>query len=346
MTLIAPTWTADSLYEKLKGIAIESPGCKYTLERCRTLVPTINRILELKAQKNAVILAHTYVHPDILYTVADYVGDSYGLAKQAMATEATTIVFPAVRFMAETAKILSPQKTVLDPNRNGGCSLADSITAQDAHALRKQYPDHTFVCYINTTAAVKAACDVCVTSSNVYKIMAAIPNNNIYFLPDKLMGENVRKYLEAQGIRKNIVLYDGTCYVHEEFDAEHIAFVRENYPNATILVHPECKPSVVEKADVVGSTTVMVDYVKAHAHEKKPFMLVTECGVTARLQVELPEARIVGNCIMCRYMKSNSLEDIARVLSAPKPEEIVELSDEVTKGAQMCLEAMFYYAER
>ena len=179
--------TAEQIYEKLKDIHVGNPVCQFTKENCELLLPIIERIENLKREKNAIILAHNYVAPQIFYSVADYTGDAYGLSKKAKESDADVIVFSAVRFMAETAKILNPGKTVLDPNPNGGCSLADGITESDVIKLREQFPDHTFVCYINTTAAVKAQCDVCVTSSNVYKIIEKIPNEKIYFLPDKLM---------------------------------------------------------------------------------------------------------------------------------------------------------------
>ena len=208
--------TAEKLYEKLKAIHVGNPICQFTKENCELLLPAIERIEKLKHEKNAIILAHNYVAPQIFYSVADYTGDSYGLSKKAKESDADVIVFAAVRFMAETAKILNPKKIVLDPNPNGGCSLADGITNNDVINLRQQFPDHTFVCYINTTASVKAECDVCVTSSNVYKIIEKIPNDKIYFLPDKLMGENVIQNLKKKGVKKNIELCEGTCYVHKE----------------------------------------------------------------------------------------------------------------------------------
>ena len=216
--------TANALYDKLKNIRVDNPLCTYTLEKCERLIPLVNEILELKKEKNALILAHSYVHPDILYTVADHVGDSYGLSLKAKEATEDLIVFPSVRFMAETAKILNPNKTVIDPNPNGGCSLADSITGGDVRRLRKAFPDYTFVCYINTTAEVKAECDICVTSSNVYSIIENLPNDKIYFLPDKLMGQNVQN---ALGNTKTIELYDGSCYVHEEFSAADVRFLKQ-----------------------------------------------------------------------------------------------------------------------
>ncbi|QVL57095.1 MAG: quinolinate synthase NadA [Simkaniaceae bacterium] len=331
---------AESLYDKLKNIKVDNPLCNYTLERCERLIPLVEEIEALKQEKNALVLAHSYVHPDILYTVADHVGDSYGLALKAKEATEKVIVFPAVRFMAETAKILNPKKMVIDPNPNGGCSLADSITADDVYALREKYPDHTFVCYINTTAAVKAACDVCVTSSNVYKIIENIPNNKIYFLPDKLMGENVQN---ALGSIKDIKLYDGSCYVHEEFTADEVHLLRQSHPNLSVLAHPECTQSVIKEADVVGSTSQIVNYVKEHKAEPNPFLILTECGITSRLQVENPGLNLVGSCMMCRYMKSNSLELIRNALKNTLPSQIISIDPEDQRGALSCINNMFNY---
>ena len=335
--------TAQGLYEKLKNIRVGNPVCRFTEENCQLLLPTIRRIEELKQEKNAIILAHNYVAPQILFGVADHTGDSFGLSKVARDSTADVIVFASVRFMTETAKILNPDKTVLDPNPNGGCSLADGISEWDVRRLRAQYPDHTFVCYINTTAAVKAQCDVCVTSSNVHKIIERIENDKIFFLPDRLMGENVIKFLEAKGIKKQIDVYDGTCYVHEEYAPESIDQVRRNFPGAEVLVHPECQPSVVDKADYVGSTTGMLNHVRKSKGDT--FFLLTECGLTGILQSEFPHKNFVGSCTSCRYMKSNSLEDILNVLENPRPQNTIELSSEVQQKALQCLERMFEYAE-
>ena len=191
--------------------------CQYSLRKCEELVPVINEINELKEEKNAVILAHSYISPEIIYGVSDFVGDSYKLSRDALATSASTIVFVAVRFMGETAKILNPEKEVLVPAVLDGCSLADSIQADTVRDLRRQYPDYTFICYINTTAQVKAECDITVTSANVYKVAKNIPNDKIYFLPDKFMGQNLKNYMERQGIKKDIKFFSGTCYVHEDY---------------------------------------------------------------------------------------------------------------------------------
>ena len=335
--------TAEKLYEKLKAIHVGNPICQFTKENCELLLPAIERIEKLKHEKNAIILAHNYVAPQIFYSVADYTGDSYGLSKKAKESDADVIVFAAVRFMAETAKILNPKKIVLDPNPNGGCSLADGITNTDVINLRQQFPDHTFVCYINTTASVKAECDVCVTSSNVYKIIEKIPNDKIYFLPDKLMGENVIQNLKTKGVNKNIKLWEGTCYVHEEYQPEGIDQVRKNFNGIEVLVHPECSSAVVNKADYVGSTSQMLNHVRKS--DRDSFFLLTECGLTGVLQSEFPQKTFAGGCTMCKYMKSNSLEDILNVLENPSPQNIIKINLDTQKRALQCVNRMFEYAD-
>ena len=194
--------TAQELYEKLQHVTASGSTCKYTLEKCEELAPKLNEINELKKEKNAVILVHSYVDPEIVYGIADYTGDSYALSKNAVEADADIIVFVAVKFMGETAKILNPTKDVLIPSELNGCSLADSITGDDIRKLKEQYPDYTYVCYINTTADVKAECDVCVTSGNVYNIVENLPTDKIFFLPDKLMGLNIIDEMKRRGVEK------------------------------------------------------------------------------------------------------------------------------------------------
>ena len=282
--------------------------CQYSLRKCEELVPIINEINELKEEKNAVILAHSYISPEIIYGVSDFVGDSYKLSRDALTTSASTIVFVAVRFMGETAKILNPEKEVLVPAALDGCSLADSIQADTVRDLRRQYPDHTFICYINTTAQVKAECDITVTSANVYKVAKNIPNDKIYFLPDKFMGQNLKNYMERQGIKKDIKFYSGTCYVHEDYGIDDILKIKLEYPDAKIVSHPECNSAIVDNSDFVGSTEQMLGFMKKTS--SKQFLMLTECGLSARLQSEFPDKQLVGSCTMCKFMKSNTLEDI------------------------------------
>jgi len=334
--------TAAQLYEKLKNIRLGASVCQYSLRKCEELVPIINEINDLKEEKNAVILAHSYISPEIIYGVSDFVGDSYKLSRDALSTRASTIVFVAVRFMGETAKILNPDKEVLVPATMDGCSLADSITAETVRDLRLKYPDHTFICYINTSAQVKAECDITVTSGNVYKIAKDIPNDKIYFLPDKFMGQNLKNYMERQGIKKDIKFYTGTCYVHEEYGMEDILKVKLEYPNAKIVSHPECNSVIIDNSDFVGSTEQMLTFMKGT--NSKQFLMLTECGLSARLQSEFPDKQLVGSCTMCKYMKSNTLEDILRALKNPLPKDRVILDETIRLRALKTIEAMFRYA--
>lgn len=333
--------TAHDLFEKLKNIKLGASACQYSLRKCQDLVPLVNEINALKRQKHAVVLAHSYVSPEITYGVGDFVGDSYKLAKDAITTDAKVIVFAAVRFMGETAKILNPDKEVLIPSELDGCTLADAIDAPTVRKLRKDFPDYTFICYVNTTAEVKAECDVCVTSANVYKIAANIPDDKIYFLPDKFMGINLSNELKRMGLKKDVKYFNGTCYVHEDYGLEEIMKVRMEYPDALVVSHPECSAAVVEHSDFVGSTEQMLSFMRQTKAEK--FLMLTECGLSARLESEFPTKKLVGSCTMCKYMKSNTLENILRVLKDPQPRDRVEISEDVRVRALKSLEAMFQY---
>lgn len=335
--------TAEELYRKLRDVKVNGAFCAYSLEKCASLVPTINLINELKKTRDAVILAHSYVAPEIVYGVADFTGDSYGLSKDAMGTQARTIVFAAVRFMGETAKILNPDKEVLIPGLETGCTLADAVTGDDVRRLRRQYPDHAFVCYINTTADVKAECDVCVTSSNVYDIVERYPSDRILFLPDKLMGRNLQDEMARRGVKKDIVLYDGVCYVHEQYDPEMVRYMRLKFPDLEVVSHPECSAPVAGSSDYVGSTSQILTHIGKSKREN--FLVLTECGLINRLEAEHPTKKFVGACTLCKYMKSNSLEGILRVLVKPRPEDRVEIAEDVRQRALQCINAMFQYAE-
>jgi quinolinate synthase len=335
--------TAQELFNRLKSIQPGAVLCSYTMEYCEKLIPIINEINELKKERNAVILAHSYVAPEIVLGVADYDGDSFKLSQDATKVQADMIIFAAVRFMGETAKILNQTKEVIIPGPLSGCSLADSITAEDVRKLREKYPGYTVACYINTTADVKAECDVCVTSSNVYKIIANLPNDKIIFVPDRLMGANLQEALEKNGIHKEIVLFSGCCYVHETYDPELISFFRSQNPGLRVVSHPECHPGVALMSDYVGSTGQMVKYIKDQP-EGTPFLLLTECGLNARMHYEFPNKQFIGSCSMCKYMKSNSLENILESLRHPEKAAKVELSEDVMARAKHCIDEMFRYA--
>lgn len=332
---------AIDLYEKLKGV--DTGVCSYTLDRCEEWITTINKINELKKEKKAIVLAHTYVNPEIIYSVADHVGDSYFLSDIARKSDAEIIIFVAVKFMAETAKILNPMKRVFQTNTNGGCSLADSITGEDVALLKKNHPDHTFICYINTTAAVKAECDVCVTSSNVYDIVANLSNDKVYFLPDRLMAQNVIADLKERGIDKEVLYTDGSCYVHETYDPEMIDYLRLKYPGVSVAVHPECTPEVTAKADFVGSTSGIYNHVKSSS--ANAFALVTECGLSSRLRVDEPDKKIVGSCTFCRHMQGNDLDIILNTLNHESKDMEITLDSKLAERARNCIDQMFEQVE-
>jgi quinolinate synthase len=241
--------------------------------------------------------------------------------------------------MAETAKILSPEAEVLVPDRASGCSLADSLTAVDLRQLKALHPDATVVCYINSTAEVKAESDVCVTSGNVHAIVAGLPAQKIIFVPDRLMGENLRVELRRRGVAKEIITSDGTCMVHEEFSVGDIAAARQHYPGLKVVAHPECNPDVAARADFVGSTGAMMKYVRETPAPY--FLMLTECGLVGRLEVEAPDKHFVAGCRLCPYMKLNSLEKILQCLRAPTPDQIVTLETDLRLRAAQCIDRMF-----
>ena len=333
----------ETLRDRLHSIDERVVPCRYTEGLLREYGLIIDEINTLKREKKAVILGHTYVVPEILYGVADFVGDSYQLSVSAKETDAEVIVFAAVKFMAETAKILNPSKRVLIPSQHNGCSLADSITAEQVRALREEYPDHMFICYINTSADVKAECDVTVTSSNVVEVMKRAPSDKIYFLPDELMGLNVRRDLEAQGVHKDLKLYKGACHVHKAYRKEDIDALKQEHPGVRVIAHPECDRSVASSSDFVGSTSQMMGYVTESREAK--FFVLSECGLTARMQMEHPDKHFIGTCNMCEYMKANTLVDILRVLKTPKQRDIITVNPTVQQRALSSLEKMFYYSQ-
>ncbi len=319
-----------------------SAGRKWNIETCREIAPLTLEINRLKREKNAVILTHSYVEPEIIYGVGDFRGDSYYLSARAREAKADVIVFAGVVFMAETAKILSPDAQVVVPDRGSACTLADSITGEDVRRLKALYPDAAVVCYINSTAQVKAESDVCVTSSNVYDIVSGLAEKRIVFVPDRLMAENIRKELAARGVEKEIISSDGTCIVHEEFTPEQIAQARENFPGLKVAAHPECTPEVAEQADFLGSTGAMMKYVKST--DAPYYLMLTECGLVGRLAVEEPDKNFIGGCRLCPYMKLNSLQNIHRALSDPQPDQLITIDDDLSRRAARCIDRMFELA--
>jgi quinolinate synthase len=321
---------------------------RWDLAMCRLIAPLTLEINELKRQKNAVILAHSYQTPDIVYGVADHVGDSYGLSIKARDSNADTIVFSSVRFMAETAKIVNPQKRVLIPEPTSGCTLADGITPEQVRGYRKKYPEAAIVAYVNTSAAVKALADVCVTSANYLKICRALPEKEIVFLPDKYMGMHLQRQLAGEKI---VHIHDAACIVHEQFRPETAQAWRETVAaegrKLHILAHPECAPNVLLEADFVGSSEAMLDYArKLESQGKVDVLPITECGTADRMKAELPNVRVVGACSECPFMKETDLRSILNVLKDPKPEHEIRFPAAMLASARTSLDRMFEMSAR
>ncbi len=333
---------AERLLRALMHVECDPRGRSWNYQSCFEIAPITLEINRLKKEKDAIILTHSYVEPEIIYGVGDFKGDSYYLSVQAKESRARVIVFAGVVFMAETAKILSPEATVIVPDRNSGCSLADSITGEDVRRLRALHPDATVVCYINSTAEVKAESDVCVTSGNIYGIVAALPAPRIIFVPDRLMAQNLRDELRLRGVAKQVISSDGTCMVHDEFTTAQIDAARTQFQGLRVVAHPECPPEVAAAADFVGSTGAMMKYVKATPAPY--FLMLTECGLVGRLEVEAPEKHFIGGCRLCPYMKLNSLEKIRDALAAPRRDQIVTLDENLRSRAGRCIERMFALA--
>ena len=333
---------AERLFRALMHVDCDPRGRAWNFETCVKIAPLTLEINRLKKEKDAVILTHSYVEPEIIYGVGDFKGDSYYLSLEAKKSKARVIVFAGVVFMAETAKILSPDAIVVVPDRQSGCSLADSITGADVRRLKALHPDATVVCYINSTAEVKAESDVCVTSGNVYGIVAALPSARIIFVPDRLMAENLRQELRRRGISKEVISSDGTCIVHDTFTLAQIGEARAQFPGLKVVSHPECPSEIAAASDFVGSTGAMMKYVKQT--QAPYFLMLTECGLVGRLEVEAPEKAFISGCRLCPYMKLNSLEKIRDALLAPREDQIVTLDETLRVKAGQCIERMFRLA--
>jgi len=290
----------------------------------------INLILELKKQRNAVILVHNYQRPE-MFKIADYMGDSLGLSVAAAKTEADVILFCGVKFMAETAKVLSPHKTVLLPNLDAGCSLADMATVEKLQAVKKQYPDAAVVSYVNTTAEVKAISDICCTSANAVEVVNSLPNKRIIFLPDKNLGRYVQEHTD-----KEIILWDGYCFVHDKLDANTLMEFKQRYPDAKVIAHPECKDELLKLSDHICGTGGMAKFAKSDG--SKDFIVVTECGMTDKLRQDVPEKNFLSFCNVCPYMKSTTLQLVARALITNQNE--ITLPDNIIRDARKAIDRM------
>ncbi|HNZ03954.1 MAG TPA: quinolinate synthase NadA [Myxococcota bacterium] len=302
---------------------------------CRTIAPITLRIRKLVQQQNAIILGHSYVAPEVIYGVADVRGDSLGLSVAARDATADTIVFCGVSFMAETAAVLCPDKRVLLPAPLAGCSLSESITAADVRALRAEYPDAGVVCYVNTSASVKAECDACCTSANVLAVVEGLPQQRIVFVPDGNMGMNLRSMTTKQ-----IIGYDGKCIVHDRLTADHVQALKDAAgPGACVMVHTESPPAVVALADVAGGTGDMMKAVKSGRWES--FVVVTEDGMADRFRIEFPQYRFFGINTFCPHMKMTGLRDVLQVLESPRPDQVITVPEPVRTGAARAIDKMF-----
>ena len=295
--------------------------------------PYIESINKLKKEKDVVILAHNYQTPEIYHCVADIVGDSLKLAREAANTTADTILMCGVYFMAETAKLMSPNKTVLIPNPKAGCSLSESITGKDVRLLKEKYPGVPVVTYVNTSAEVKAETDICCTSSNAVEIIESLGVDRVIFLPDEYLAKNVAKETKVK-----IIAWHGTCIVHEKFTAEEIREYRKDNPGITILAHPECPPEVVAEVDFTGSTSKMSNYVK----EKQPrkVLMITECSMSDNVSVENPNVEFVRPCNLCPHMKRITLPGILQSLMMNTYE--VKIPNDIMERARRPIERMVY----
>ncbi|MEX2465687.1 MAG: quinolinate synthase NadA [Gemmatimonadota bacterium] len=293
--------------------------------------PLLMEIEELKRQRNAVVLAHNYMTPDIYHGVADLRGDSLALARMAGETDADVIVMAGVHFMAETAKIVNEQKTVLIPDLRAGCSLAEGITGADVRLLRERYPGVPVVTYVNTSAEVKAESDICCTSGNAVQVVESLGVPRVIFLPDQYLGQWVASQTDVE-----IVLWNGSCEVHERFTAEELRAYRSLHPGIQIIAHPECPPDVLDEADFVGSTARMIDWV--HHERPRQVVMVTECSMSDNVAAESPETEFIRPCNLCPHMKRITVEGIRDSLRDMKNE--VTVPPDVAERARVAVERM------
>jgi len=313
---------------------------RYSFAQCVEMARAIREIRILKNQKDVAIFAHSYVNADLLHFVADVVGDSLYLAEQARLRPEKKYLFAAVQFMAETAKLLNREKSVYVAADKPSCSLADSIDGSTVAKLRERYPSATFVCYVNTSAEVKSLCDVCVTSTNAVRVISSIENDEIYFLPDRYMGANLARILAETQPRKTIRFYEGTCEVHERFTVEELEYWRARHPGVYVLAHPECSPEVTARADFVGSTSQISQEIRRSSQQS--FLALTECGLASHLQRQgIGTKQLLGSCMLCPYMKSNSFGGILKLLRELESRTPVEIPESIHSRALSSLERMW-----
>jgi len=306
----------DPIYKKISKVM---PEIEWSVH-----APYIHKINKLKKEKNAVILAHNYQTPEIYHGVADFSADSLALAIEASKTSADIILMAGVHFMAETAKLMSPNKKVILPDMNAGCSLSSSITGKDVKFLKEKYPGVPVVSYVNTSAEVKAETDVCCTSANAVKIVNSLGVKKVIFLPDDYLAKYVASQTDVE-----IISWKGTCEVHEQFNDEEINEIRKNNPGIKIIAHPECPPDVIQASDFAGSTSGMIKYVKDNQPEK--VMMVTECSMSDNVQIDNPNVEFIRPCNLCPHMKRITLPKILDCLENESNELIMD-NDTIEKA--------------
>ena len=343
MQKIQEASTIDQTYDLLK----EKVGRIVPEVELRLKAELAYEINRLKKEKNAIILGHNYMEPALYHSIPDYVGDSLGLSRIAAETKADRIIFCGVRFMAETAKILNPDRMVLLPAEFAGCSLAESITAEQVRELRSRFPGIPVVTYINTYADVKAETDVCCTSSNAVKIVKSLGTNQVICLPDEFLAKNIARETGMQVIMANgtfaenqqpsLMVWDGHCEVHEQFTVDDVKRVRAQFPDVEVLAHPECTPEVVEASDFSGSTTAMVRHVGDSTSHR--FLLLTECSMSDNIAAENPDKEFVGLCsVRCPHMNQITLEDTLEALQNDQYQ--IEIDEGVRVKAKKSLDRM------
>ena len=313
----------DPIYKKISKAI---PEIEWSIH-----APYIFKINELKKKKNAVILAHNYQTPEIYHGISDFSADSLALAIEAAKTKADIIVMCGVHFMAETAKLMSPDKKVLLPDMKAGCSLSSSITGDDVRELKKKNPGVPVVSYVNTSADVKAETDVCCTSANAVKIVNSLNVNKVIFLPDDYLAKYVASQTDVE-----IISWKGTCEVHEKFNDAEINEIRKNNPGIKVIAHPECPPDVIRASDFTGSTSGMIKYVKDN--QPKKVMMVTECSMSDNVQVDNPNVKFIRPCNLCPHMKRITLPKILECLENENNEII--MSNETIEKARKSVERM------
>lgn len=299
--------------------------------------PILEDIARLKAERNAVVLAHNYMTPDVFFGAADLRGDSLQLARMAAETDASVIVMAGVHFMAETAKLLSPDKTVLIPDQRAGCSLAESITPADIAVLRETHPGVPIVTYVNTSAAVKAACDITCTSSNAVEVVESLGADRVLLLPDQYLAHWVAEQTDVE-----VISWHGACEVHERFTGAQMAALRADTPGVKIIAHPECPPDVLAEADHVGSTSQMSAWVEAHQPAR--VIMVTECSMADNVASAAPNTEFIRPCNMCPHMKRITIHNIRQALEDMQHE--VHVPGDVAAGARAAVEAMLAVGSR